>query len=107
MSPKSQLNPEREDLMVARVTYNIGEAHIIAGRLETEGIPTIIIQEPAGSAYGITVGALGAIRLVVRASDYERAMAILETDEAPLLNEDVDQIIFDDDEPYDEYDDEE
>lgn len=73
--------------MVVRVTDNSPEAYIIVGRLETEGIRSWVYQEAAGSALGITVGALGAVQVLVNPEDYERARAILDidhTDEAWL-----------------------
>jgi hypothetical protein len=53
------------------------EAHLIAGRLNNEGIPTRISQEAAGAALGLTVG-LGQIRVLVPESLAERALRILE-----------------------------
>ncbi|MDZ4771469.1 MAG: DUF2007 domain-containing protein [Chloroflexota bacterium] len=89
-----------QDLMVVYTTHNTPEAHIVAGRLETHDIPTLIMQEPAGSALGIQIGILGKVRLLVRQQDYENALAILEGDaEPPGLTEDADQVIFDADQP--------
>ena len=82
--------------MVAYITHNLPEAHIIAGRLQSEGIGAWVHQEPFGSALGITVGSLGEVRVLVDEADYEHALAILES-EPPALPDDVDQMIFEDD----------
>lgn len=63
--------------MVIYVTDNSPDAHIVVGRLETEGIRSWVYQEAAGSAFGITVGALGTVQVLVNPEDYERAKAIL------------------------------
>lgn len=88
------------ELMVVLTTFDVMEAHIVAGRLKSEGIDALVSQEPAGSALGITFGLLGEVKVAVLAADYEAAMAILDVDAPPELPEDLDQIIFDsDDEP--------
>lgn len=82
--------------MVIYTTYNLPEAHIVAGRLDSEGIPAFVSQEPAGSAIGITYGRLGEVRVAVNAADYEQALAILEGEASDWLAADNDQIIFGD-----------
>ncbi len=67
------------------------EAAIIVGRLESEEIPATIVHEPVGTAMGIQFGALGQIRVIVRESDHQRALAIL------------DQIYVEDDEDDEEW----
>lgn len=96
MSQDTNFSYNEGDLMVVLTTYNLGEAYIVAGRLESNDIPTSVVQEPAGSALGINIGTLGEIRLVVRAVDYERALSILD-DQTQLLEEDFDRIIHEDD----------
>lgn len=91
-----QLPPQAE-LMVVYTTFNLPEAHIVAGRLQSEGIGALVHQEPAGSAIGITFGPLGEIRVLVEAHHYDAALAILEGDDPDLLPSDTDQIVFDDD----------
>lgn len=56
-------------------------AYLIAGKLENEGIAARVHKEPAGSAYGIMVGMLGKVDVLVRAEDFERGMAILEDED--------------------------
>lgn len=105
-------NPNRSstEWMVVYVTHNLPEAHIVAGRLEHEGIRTIIHSPIGGNALGITIGSLGEITLLVNPEDYEMALAIIEPDTDPLLPEGGRDIIyyndsFDDDDEYDDYDD--
>lgn len=86
------------ELMVVYVTNNDVEARIVAGRLESEGIPALVQQEPAGSALGITVGLLGEVRVAVRAEDYDAALEVLDTDpNDPALPDELDDILYDDD----------
>lgn len=56
-----------EPIRWVRVAVALGPAHaeILRGRLEAEGIPARVLQEPAGSVYGLTVGLLGQIDVVV------------------------------------------
>ena len=89
--------------MVVYITYNIYEAQIVGGRLEAEGIPNLIYQEAGASAMGIHIGRLGEVRVLVRPEDYDAAQALLlPPDEPDSLPDDVDRIIFDDDDPEDE-----
>ena len=41
------------------------EAHIIKGRLESEGIPSLLSYESAGLVYGLTVDGLGEVKIMV------------------------------------------
>jgi hypothetical protein len=53
------------------------EAHIIKGRLESEGIPTFLNYESAGLVYGITIDGLGEVRIMVPTEFIEKARDIL------------------------------
>jgi YD repeat-containing protein len=53
------------------------QAKIITGRLETEGIPTRLKYEAAGTIYAITINGLGEVKILVPAEDLDRAGAIL------------------------------
>jgi hypothetical protein len=83
--------------MVVYVTYNIHEAQIVAGRLQSEGIMAYVHQEPGASAMGIHIGTLGEIKVLVYPQDYALAESILFPDEPDTLSSDTDQIIFGDD----------
>lgn len=62
------------------------EANVVAGRLNSEGIPTRIRQESAGAALGLSVG-LGQILVLVPEPMAERALRILDE---PAIIEDED-----------------
>ncbi len=82
--------------MVAYVTYNFHEAHIIAGRLQSEDIAAMVHQQAGANAMGIHIGRLGEIRVLVHPKDYDLALNILYPEEADALPDDVNQIIFGD-----------
>lgn len=82
--------------MVVYVASSEPEAYIVAGRLQSEGIKSLVHQEPAGRAYGFTVGPLGEVKVLVNPDDYERAQAILDED-AGDDSDDMDIIPDDDD----------
>lgn len=73
-SPSGQEEIQWE--IVAR-TAGLTPATIVAGRLQTEGIPVRTWQEGAGRALGLTVGLLGTGYVVVPAEYAEQARDIL------------------------------
>jgi Putative prokaryotic signal transducing protein len=81
--------------MVVYVAYNEPEAYIVAGRLQSEGIRAFVHQEPVGRAYGLSVGPLGEVKVLVHPDQYDQSLEIIEDGE--LLSEDSD-IVPDDDE---------
>lgn len=74
-------------------THNPSEAHIVAGRLQSEGIPTHILNYAGGAALGITVGVFGELRVLVPAADAHHAREILEQVNPPL-QDDSSTVIF-------------
>ncbi len=56
------------------------EAEIIKGLLAANDIEVWLSQESAGSALGLTVGALGEVEIMVRAGQAEQARSLLEHD---------------------------
>jgi hypothetical protein len=62
---------------VVAVANGLANAAIIRGRLESEGIPAQVQQEPAGVAIGLTVGRLGEARVLVPEPLVEQATEIL------------------------------
>lgn len=72
--------------------YSILEAQMLVGRLETEGIPAQAWQEGAGKAYGLTVGYLGEVRVMVMAGDLARAQIIAAEDYSDTLPDDDDPV---------------
>ncbi len=90
--------------MIVWVTYSAPEAHIIAGRLESEGIPAMVYSEPGAAALGIHIGSLGEVKVLVRPHDYERALAALEPDMPGTLPDTTGNVIY---RPPDDEDDDE
>lgn len=84
--------------MVAYITYNIQEAHIVAGRLKHEGIAAFVYQQAGAGALGIHIGNLGEVRVLVRPRDYDKALEVLYPEAPDELPEDLDRIIYDDQE---------
>ncbi len=54
------------------------QAEIMRGMLEAQDIPVVLSQEGVGHVYGLTVGPLGRVQILVPARDLERAKQILE-----------------------------
>lgn len=77
--------------VVIRANISPGEAVVIRGRLESEGIPAVLQQEALGSVLGLTVGPLGSARVLVPEDLVEEAEAILavtfEVDEEDMSEE--------------------
>jgi hypothetical protein len=90
----NKLRSQAPQWMVVYVTHNVPEAHIVAGRLESEGIPAMVHQVPGASALGIHIGSLGEITVLVREADYSRAMMILDPDTPDLLTDSSDDMIY-------------
>jgi hypothetical protein len=88
---------EQPQWMVVYTAFNSPEAHIVAGRLESEGIPAMVNQAPGANAIGIHIGSLGEVTVLVREEDYWRALMILEP-ESPALLPDADLIYMEFDE---------
>ncbi len=78
------------------------EASIIAGRLESLGIPVLVQRESAAAAFGLTYGPLAEARVLVPEKYYELAMAALEPDDSLLQLDDGDDLDFMDDEEEDD-----
>jgi hypothetical protein len=54
------------------------EAHIIVGRLESEGISAVIHSEVGRDALGIHIGRFGEIQVLVHESEADKAQNILD-----------------------------
>lgn len=89
--------------MVVYETSHDAEAHVVAGRLQVEGIRAVVHRQPGAAALGITIGMLGAITVLVRPEDYEHALALLEPDdypdELPNTTDDISYLGIEDDDP--------
>lgn len=66
-----------EDVVAIYVAAGQIQADLIKGMLEAEGIPVMSVQEGAGAAYGMVVGTLGEVTLLVPAKYAEEARALL------------------------------
>jgi hypothetical protein len=67
------------DLVSIYIAHGQVEAQLIKSLLEAEGIPAMIAQEGAGTAYGLTVGILGIAEIFVREQDAEEAKKLIAT----------------------------
>lgn len=56
---------------------NVMEAHVVKGRLESEGIPAIIRGEALSTIYGLTAGGLARTEVLVPAPLADQALDIL------------------------------
>ncbi|RMF76193.1 MAG: hypothetical protein D6737_20665 [Chloroflexi bacterium] len=81
--------------MVVYVTHNYSEAHIVAGRLQSEGIPAMVNQALGANAFGLTIGSIGEVKVLVHPENYEIALHILFPEEHDTLTDNTDRIIFD------------
>ena len=63
---------------------NVMEAHVVKGRLESEGIPAIIRGEALAAIYGLTAGNLAAAKVLVPAPLAEKALDVLFADDGSL-----------------------
>src|SRR5262245_14171245 len=77
--------------VVIRANISPGEAVVIRGRLESEGIPAVVQQEAIGAVMGLTVGPLGSARVLVPEPLAEQALLILE--ETFEVDEDEDGVL--------------
>jgi len=68
---------EDEKWEVANVSSGMINAKIVAGRLETEGIPVKLRYEAVGVIYGLTLDGLGEVRIMVPSSYLRRARETL------------------------------
>jgi len=68
---------EEAGLITVYVASSQPEAQIVKGRLETEGIPTMLRYESAGLVYGLTIDGLGHVEIQVPSSLAQHAKEIL------------------------------
>ena len=82
-------------MITIKTFINPVEANIIKGRLESEGIPTLLLDENTVNTYWLYAQAIGGIRLQVKEEDVEHALSILKEDNAKmyLMDDDEDENI--------------
>lgn len=85
--PAPRTGADQPKWFVVATTAGVMEATIIAGRLESLGIPTTIYRESVGATLGLSVGRLGQAQVLVPEKYYELAMATLEPDDLPALGD--------------------
>lgn len=78
---------EEEKWKIVHIASGMVNANIIVGRLETEGIPTRLKYEAAGTIYAINIDGLGEVKIMIPASCLEEARMILSTS---YKDEDID-----------------
>ena len=69
--------PDKEKF-IAVFTGSLTEAHIVKGRLESEGIPAFLSYESAGPVFGITVNGIGETAVWVPRALADDARKVLE-----------------------------
>lgn len=62
---------------VVATAAGMTQANLITGRLASDGIPTRLQYEAAGTIYAITVDGLGEVKILVPVPDWERATELL------------------------------
>lgn len=68
--------PEKVEVVFEAST--VMEAEVIRGLLESHGIHAMLHGEAMGHIYGLTMGQLGGIQVLVLAENAEEARALLE-----------------------------
>ncbi len=56
-----------QDWVSVLTTHNPAQADILRGLLEAQGVPARLLQEPAARVFGLHVGPLGEIQILVPA----------------------------------------
>ena len=67
-----------EDWIVLAEVPGMLQAEILRGLLEAQEISTVLSQEGAGKAIGLTIGTLGTVQILVPSKDQERAQELVE-----------------------------
>lgn len=67
----------RENWEVAHEVSGELQAELLRGLLDAQGVPARLNQEGAGRAYGINVGRLGQVQILVPTSHLDRARSII------------------------------
>lgn len=65
-------------LSLAATFPNIQSAYIAKGMLEANGIPSVLNNEDFNAIYPIGFNSIGAIKLLVREQDLEKAQQLLQ-----------------------------
>jgi hypothetical protein len=66
-----------KDTVIVETTSGMIEAEIIRGLLESRGLSVLLFQESAGKVYGLGVGRLGRVDLMVPLDQADEARQIV------------------------------
>ena len=72
----------KTELVVLTTLYDPMEAQIIAARLRSASIESVVKHDTMSVVYGLTVDGIGKQEILVRAGDLAEAQAALAVDEA-------------------------
>ena len=65
-------------LVTIQEFYNVGEAHIVAARLEQHGIQSNLLHENTAGSFGVAfLGTAGVLKLQIHEEDFEKAEKLL------------------------------
>jgi len=67
-----------ENWVVLVEVAGMPQAEILRGMLEAQEISTVLSQEGAGPAIGLTIGTLGTVQILIPSEDLERAQELLD-----------------------------
>ncbi len=84
-SPMTRPGPEGQTWIEVAVAYGETQAAILAGVLESAGIPVLVYRESAGRALPVNIGRLGEVTVLTLEPFYEEALALLEVDDDVML----------------------
>ena len=89
-----QSEPEQPKWITIFTTHDLQEAHIIAGKLRSYDIESMIHTVPGASALGITIGNLGEINVLIESQFYDEAYDILFPDDGNELENTTDKVQY-------------
>src|SRR5512141_2269420 len=75
-------------VVIAIVSW--AEAEVMRSKLESEGIPCLLQREAAGTAFGITIGPMGEVRVLVPETLADRALELLNDRDAGTIDDPLD-----------------
>lgn len=87
---ESGAKPDLRDVRWEQVatTGGLAQAQILAGRLQSEGIPARAWQESIGQSTGLVIGPLGTGHVLVPEVYVEQALAVLADVDEDIVEED-------------------
>ena len=76
-SDKGNKAKQPRELVTVYVASGQAEAHIIKGRLESQGIQAVLKYESAGVVFGLTIDGLGQVEVQVPSDMAQKARDLL------------------------------